>query len=172
MPFIYKGDRSAANSGPVRDSKVLADSTEFTIGDAVKEDGTNGTLIVWGAGGAGWGIIIGFKKADGSPVTDNGAGSDFDDTYTTPSSNTVLAIVDTSKTSLWSVTADATLGTTTGTDKTGVNLDLVAASDQLDESSVQTAGTTASFLSFGADPDPKAPSNSLIVSIQESQLDI
>jgi hypothetical protein len=62
--------------------------------------------------------------------------------------------------------------TTTGSDRFGVNFDCVAASNQIDESSVQAAGTTASFFSEGEDPDPQAASNSLIVSIQESQLKI
>jgi len=172
MPFVYKGDINNANSGRVLRDELLADSTTFTVGDAVKWDGTTGTLILWGAGGAGAGIIKQFVKANGAPVTDDGNGSDYVDTYLTPASNTVRAIIDVSKTSLYSVAADAALGTTTGSDQPGVNLDLVAASDQLDESTVQAAGTTASFFSFAADPDPSAPANSLLVKIQESQLDI
>jgi len=172
MPFIYKGDLENANSGRVMIDILLADSTAFTIGDAVKFDGLTGTAILWGAGGTGAGILLGFKKADGSPVTDNGAGGDFVDTYTTPASNTVVARVDVSKTSLYSAPLDAAAGTTTGSDKAGVNFDLVSASDTLDESSVVAAGTTASFNSLGLDPDVKAQTNAVIVKIQESQLDI
>jgi hypothetical protein len=172
MSFVYKGQIEDACGGRVLRNILLADSTEFTVGECVKYDAATGTAILWGAGGAGAGIIVSFVKADGSPVTDNGSGSDFVDTYTTPSSNTVLAVVDVSKTSQYSVPADANLGTTSGSDKDGVNLDLVAASDQLDESSVQNAGTAASFHSWGVDPDPKAPSNSLLVTIQESQVQI
>jgi len=165
--FKYKGDSQNANGGQVLEKVLLADSTEFTIGDAVKVDGTNGVAILWGLGGAGLGILVGFVKADGSPVTDDGASADFVATYTTPASNTVYGLVDASLTSLWSVELDATAGTTTGTDKYGVNIDCLAASDQLDESSVLSG--TASFFSHGTDPDPKAPSNSVVVSIQESQ---
>jgi len=131
-----------------------------------------GLAVLWGAGGAGVGILHGFVKADGSPVTDNGAGGSYTNTYTTPASNTVYGLIDVSKTSVYSVEADADLGTTTGSDKAGVNFDCVADSDEIDESSVLGAGSTASFHSWGVDPDPKAPSNSLLVSIQESQIDI
>jgi len=170
--FKYKGDSQNANSGQVLAKVLLADSTAFTIGDALKVDGTNGVAILWGLGGAGLGILVGFEKADGSPVTDNGASGAYTNTYTTPASNTVYGVVDTSLTSLWSVELDAVAGTTTGSDKYGVNIDCLSGSDQLDESSVLAAGTTASFFSHGEDPDPKAPSNSVIVSIQESQVKI
>lgn len=60
--------------------------------------------------------------------------------------------------------------TTTGSDLAGYNMDVVAASDQLDEST--SATTTAQWFSYGQDPDPSAASNSVLVSIQESQLKI
>jgi hypothetical protein len=172
MPFVYKGDMGNANSGKVLRTMLLADSTEFTVGDALKWSGVLGYGVLVGATYAVAGIITGFVKATGSPVTDDGASGVYKGTYTTGSSNTVKAIIDVSYTSLWSVALDATIATTAGSDKEGVNFDVVAASDQLDESSVQAAGTTAQFVSFGPDPDPKAPSNSVIVAIQESQYKI
>lgn len=161
--FIYKGSRNP-NGGQMLMEYTLTDSTVYTIGDALKL--TSGKLVLWGAGGLGLGILVGIKKADGSAVTDNGAGGDYDATYTTPTSNTVVGVVDVSLDSIWSVTADATLGTTTGSDLAGYNMDLVAASDQLDESTAATS--TASFYSHGQDPDGSAASNSVLVSIQES----
>jgi len=172
MPFIYVSDRANTNQGSQSMKVLLADSTTFTIGDAVKENALTGTAVLWGAGGAGLGIIHAFVKADGSPVTDNGAGGSFTNTYTTPASNTVYALVDVSKTAIFSVVTDATVGTTTGSNKAGVNFDCIADSDKIDEDTVQAAGTTASFVSYGLDPNPKAPANSILVSIQESQLDI
>jgi hypothetical protein len=172
MPFLYKGSLSGANSGRVLSKVLLADSTEFTVGDAIRYDGVTGTGVLAGATAAIWGMIVEFVKADGSPVTDNGASGAYTHTYTTPASNTVYAVVDVSKESIYSVTADATLATTSGSNKAGVNFDIVAASDEVDESSVQSAGTTAQICSLGPDPDPKAPTDSLLVKIQESQLDI
>jgi len=168
MPFIYKKNQKP-NGGRVEIEGTLADSTEFTIGDAVKWH-TDGTIIVWGAGGVGLGIISGFRKSSGTPVTDNGDGSDFTGTYTTPASNTVVAVIDVNIDSIYTVVADATLGTTTGSDLAGYNLDCVAGSNYIDESSSLT--TTASFYSHGQDPDPNAATNSILVSIQESQLKI
>jgi len=172
MSFIYKGDISKTNSGRALQYALLADSTAFSVGEAVKFNGVTGTLVVWGAGGAGAGILTGFVKANGGPVTDNGAGGDFAGTYTTPASNTVLGVIDVSKTSLYSVPLDATAGTTTGSNKAGVNFDCVAGSDEIDENTVQGAGTTASFHSWGLDADVNAQDDAILVTIQESQIDI
>ena len=165
MGFIYKKSRNP-NGGRELVQYTLADSTAFTVGDCVEL--ASGVLALGGAGAAVLGIVTGIVKADGTPVTDNGAGGAFTDTYTTPASNTVKAIVDISTDSIYSVTADATLGTTTGSDLPGYNMDMVAASDQLDESTAAT--TTAQFYSHGQDTDGSAASNSVLVSIQESQV--
>jgi len=167
MPFIYK-DNGNSNGSRILMRGTLVDSKAFTVGDAVKW--VSGEFDLWGAGGAGVGILHSFANADGTPVTDNGGGGDYEGTYTTGASNTVVAIVDISTSSRYSVTADATLGTTTGSDLAGTNADCLAASDQLDESTFVAAGSTASFYSHGVDPDPEAPANSVIVSIQESMV--
>ena len=169
MPFIFKGKLNDPNGTRVYQERTLADSTAFTIGDAVRLN-ASGVLELAGAGNTVYGIIAAFIKADGSPVTDNGAGGDYTNTYTTGASNTVQASVDTSYDSKYSVTADATLGTTTGSDLAGYNMDVLAASDQLDESTA--TANTAQFFSHGQDPDPKAATNSVIVTIQESQIKI
>lgn len=171
MPYVYK-ENANPNGGRILRDFLLADSTAFSEGDDVKFDGVTGTLILGGAGGATAGIITGFRKANGDPVTDDGASGRFTGDYTTPASNTVTATIDISKESIYSVALDDTLGTTSGSNKAGVNIDQVAASDQLDESSVQAAGTTAQFVSHGVDNDPKAITNAVLVSIQESQFDL
>ncbi len=167
MAFIYKKSR-IANAGRELMAFTITDATVLSVGEAVKL--ASGKLVTWGAGGAGLGIVAGFQKADGSPLTDNGAGGAFTDTYTAPSSNTVQALVDISKTSVYSVTQDATLGTTTGSGLAGYNTDLLSTSLGLDEST--TVSTTASFVILGVDPDGSAPSNSVLVSVQESQIDL
>ena len=87
--LIYRGSGDA-HAGRILKQFLLADSTAFTLGDAVKFDGVTGTLILAGAGGALLGPITAFLKADSTPITDNGAGADFTNTYTTPASNTVV----------------------------------------------------------------------------------
>jgi hypothetical protein len=167
MAFIYKRSR-ISNAGRELMAFTITDATVLSVGEAVKL--ASGKLVTWGAGGAGLGIVAGFQKADGSPLTDNGAGGAFTDTYTAPTSNTVQALVDISKTSVYSVTQDAALGTTTGSGLAGYNTDLLSTSLGLDEST--TVSTTASFVILGVDPDGSAPSNSVLVSVQESQIDL
>lgn len=145
---------------------VLGDSATFTIGDAVKLSA--GVLVLSQGNASVAGIIAGFRTAAGEPLTVNGASADFTNTYTTPTSNTVIAKIDISKDSIYSVTADATLATTTGSGLAGYTMDVVAASDQLDESTSLT--TTGQFVSLGVDPDPQAADNSVLVKIFESQL--
>lgn len=165
--FVYK-DNLLANSGRVLVPFTITDSQVISEGEAVKL--ASGKLVTWGLGGAGLGIVEAIRNADGSALTTDGAGGDYHGTYTAGSSNTVVAVVDVSKTSRYSVTQDAALGTTTGSGLAGYNVDCLAASNQLDESSTLT--TTASFFIWGPDTDEFAPANSVIVSIQESQSDI
>lgn len=165
MSFIYKKNKNA-NGGRVLMEFKIADSKTITVGDAVKL--ATGLIDLVGANTPVAGIVVGFVKADGGLLTDNGAGGDFVDTYTTPASNTVKAIIDVSIDSIYSIDADATLGTTTGSGLAGYNMDVVAGSDQLDESTSVT--TTAQFFSYGVDPDGTAADNSVLVSIQESQI--
>lgn len=168
MPFIFRGTLRP-NAERVLVRKKLADSTAFTVGDAVKVN-TSNVLVLWGTGGPGLGILVGFQKADGSPVTDNGAGADFTNTYTTGSGNTVEGIFDVSTESMYSVPLDAARGTTSGSEDDYTNFDCVAASDVLDESSMAVAGATASFCVHSSDPDVSAPANSVLCTIQESMV--
>ncbi len=166
--LIYR-EGPSANAGRILREFLLASSTEFTLLEGVKLDAKTGELILWGAGGAGLGPIVEFRKADSSPITDDGAGGDFEDTYLTPASNTVLAVVDVSTESVYSIDLDDTLETTTGSSKAGVGLDFVAASNILDENVLTNAGTTASFFSLGTDTDINAATDAVLVKIQESQ---
>lgn len=167
MAFVYKKSRNP-NGGRELMEFTITDSQTISIGEAVKL--SSGKLVTWGAGGVGLGVVAGIVKADGSPVTDNGAGGDFTGTYTAPSSNTVKAVVDVSLESVYSVAMDDTLGTTTGSNLAGYNADCTAGSQTLDEST--TLSTTASFVILGLDTSVGAPSNSVFVSIQESQVKI
>jgi hypothetical protein len=157
-----------ANQGRVLVPFTITDASVISVGEAVKL--SSGKLVTWGTGGAGLGVVESIKNANGSAVTDNGAGADYHGTYTAPTSNTVQAWVDISKTSVYSAVQDATLGTTTGSGLAGYNVDLLSTSDGLDESS--TVSTTASFFILGVDDSAEAAANSVLVTIQESQWDI
>lgn len=165
--FVFK-DNLLGNSGRVLVPFTITDSSVISEGEAVKL--ASGKLVTWGVGGAGLGIVEAIRNADGSALTTDGAGGDYHGTYTAGSSNTVVAVVDVAKTSRYSAVQDATLGTTTGSGLAGYNVDCLGTSDSLDESS--TVSGTASFFIWGVDTDDFAPANSVIVSIQESQVDL
>lgn len=167
--FVFK-DNLLGNSGRVLVPFTITDSQVISEGEAVKL--SSGKLVTWGAGGAGLGIVEAIRNADGSALTTDGAGGDYHGTYTAGSSNTVVAVVDVSKMSRYSVAYDATLGTTNGSGSAGTNADCNAASTSLVETSTLAAGSTASFFIWGVDTDDFAPANSVIVSVQESQRDI
>jgi hypothetical protein len=167
MALIYKGTLKPG-AGRVLKAFTITDSQVLSEGEAVKL--ASGKVSTWGTGGAGLGVVVGFQKADGSPVTDNGDGGDYAGTYTAPASNTVQALVDVSSDSIYSGVMDDDLGTTTGSNLAGYNVDLTATSDGFDESS--TASTTASFFLWGPDTADEAATNSVLASIQESQVKI
>lgn len=88
--------------------------------------------------------------------------------YTVTSSNQTVAFVraklDVSKFTLYSASADAALGGTTGSNLAGYTMDL-ADSTQLSETSALT--TTNQYMSYGLDP---AVATRVIVNIFESQV--
>ena len=167
MAFVYKKSLNPNGGREITDF-LLADSSTWSVGEAVSLSGDALTVAVFsGAGGSVCGVITAFVTADGSPVTDNGASGDFVGDYTTPASNTVRALIDISRSSLYSVTLDATAGTTAGSDMRGYFIDHLAGGLQLDESTAHTS-TSSSWVIFDQDPDPSAPDNSVLVMIYES----
>jgi hypothetical protein len=166
MAFVYKKSLNP-NGGRELVNFLIADSKTLQEGEAVKLTGDALTIEDFGAaGGAVAGVVVGFQKADGSPVTDNGAGGAYTGTYTTGTSNTVEAVIDISRKSLYSVELDAAAGTTAGSDMRGYKIDHLASGVQLDESTAAT--TSASWVIFDQDPDGDAPDNSVLVMIYES----
>lgn len=169
MAFIYKKSRNP-NGGRELVEYTLTSSETFTVGQAVNLSA--GKLTSCSGDEKCFGIIAALLKADGSPLTDDGAGGAYSGSYTAPSSNTVKALVDVSLDSVYSVAADGTIGTTNSSNLPGINIDAATGGLTLSETSALAVGTTATFFSYGADPDISAPDNSLLVSIQESQVKI
>lgn len=169
MPFIYKKNLKPGG-GRVLVPFTLTASETFTIGQAVLL--TSGALSSAAGDNKLTGIIASFVKADGSPVTDNGAGGKFATSYAAGATTTVQAMVDVSLDSMYSVVADGTVGTTNDSDDAGVGLDAATGGLTLSETSAVAVGTTAQFFSYGEDTEYGAPTNSLLVSIQESQVKI
>lgn len=169
MPFIYKKNLNP-NGGRVLLAYTITDSQVLSEGEAVKLVG--GKVSTWGAGGLGIGIVVGFEKADGSPVTDNGAGGKYAGTYTAASSgNTVKAVIDVSTTSMYSVPLTGTLGTTNSS-ALNFNFDCDASSTSIVESSAVASAGTASFFMWEKDNSVGAQTGAYLVTIQESQMKI
>lgn len=162
--------------GPVLLSRIISNSVVMTNMASVKlvsgfiALGTTGALVF------GHSNEVSTQKGVGVN-TDGTAGSvlgSYLGTYTAASNNQtvsmVKAVCDVSKHTLYSASADNTLGVTTGSNLPGYNMD-IADSTQLSESSAlanTTPGTTAgSYTSHGLDP---ADSTRVIVNIYESQV--
>lgn len=162
---------------PVKLHRIIANSITVTFMDSVKlatgfiAAGTTGALV--------FGHVQGLVTLKGMPLNTTGiAGADigsFINAFATSSTNQTVAQVraecDISKFTLYSASADAALGTTTGSNLSGgYNAD-IATAVTLSESST-TATTTASttagqYALQGVDP---ADSTRAIVNIFESQV--
>lgn len=138
------------------------DSVKLTSGFAAL--GTTGVLV--------FGHVMSISTNNGVGLLTTGvagaAVGSFAGTYLTASDNQtvgfVKADIDVSKSSLYSMTPDATIGTTTGSDLAGYKVDL-ADEDNTDESTAAT--TTAQYNIWGVDPDNSA---NHVVNIYESNV--
>jgi len=156
------------NAAPILRREILANSITVTVYDYVIAAsgfaalGTTGTLLL--------GIVQGIGTDKGVGLNTTGvAGAEigsFVNTFLTASDNQTVAFVraeiDVSKNTLMSITPDATIAATTGSNLLGYHTDL-ADEDNTDESTAAT--TTAQLAIWGVDPQVSA---NHIVSIYES----
>lgn len=155
---------------PVLKKAVLANSITSTVLDSLKV--TSGFAALGTAGVAVFGHLMSHVRNDGNGMETSGvAGSamgSYAGSFLTASNNQtvgfVKAMVDVSKGTLYSAELDATIGTTTGSNLLGYNMDLVD-EDTLDESTAAT--TAAQYHCWGVDQDNTAQS---IVNILESSV--
>lgn len=145
---------------------IVTNSVKVTIGDTVQA--TSGFIALGTAGALVLGHINGIITDNGVGVTSDGIGGDYTNAYTVASDNQTVAqvavLLDISKNSLYSVTPDSTVGTTTGSNLLGYHTDIVSAS-ATDESSAITA--TAQYAIHGVDP---METGNQVVNIYESQV--
>jgi len=157
---FYKYGGSAPKSELVQE--VIVNSHTFTIGDVARY--SSGFAALAAAGNKMLGLVEGFVT-NGGVSLDAANNSDYDGTYTPGGKGvgTYVASSDNQTDKKVKVVIrpfvqgmqlkaplDDTIGTTTGSDLKGYYADLVAASDQLDESSAGTA--EAQFMLLGQDP--------------------
>lgn len=166
----------STNAAPVLRSQIITNSVAMVVMNSVKL--ASGFVALGTTGALVYGHTIAIVTNQEVGLTTTGAAGaslgSFVGTYTVTSSNQtvakVKAKVDISKETLYSASADATLGTTTGSNLPGYNMDLTD-STQLSESSAAantSAATTAGqYTSEGLDP---VDSTRVLVHIYESQV--
>ena len=156
------------HGAPVLRKEIITNSISVVMHDSIKL--SSGFAALNTAGVLTFGHVTGVSTANGVGVNTTGAaGADigsFVGTYTAASDNQTVAKVtvecDISKFTLYNAEVSATIGTTTGSNLSGYNMDL-SDENTLDETSAVT--TTAQYYSHGL-----APSNSAqaYVNIRES----
>lgn len=152
------------------------DSATLTIGDAVRLN-TSGLAVIAAAGNPVLGIVTGIVDKDGinpfSLAYSNGTGATLtgDDTVATASDNSTRAdyievevLVDPAGNLLFYNDADDTMAQT----NVGQLYDVVAASDQIDESSA--SDTSGQFQLVSLDPDGDSDASKGLFRIAEPQL--
>lgn len=168
--FSFKYNLAGRTSGILR-TFIIENSATMTIGDMVRgsydSGAANGMVELAAAGNPILGVVVGIVDKDGidmdnSRVTlSSGSWATATHTATTGSDNTTVdqikAIVDIDPLSVWSATPDAAIGTTTSSgssDQLGSYTDIVAASDQPDETNNSAAfNTVAQLFIWGVDPE-------------------
>ena len=156
------------HGAPVMRSAIITDSVVSVLQDSIKLVSGFGSL---GTGGvAVFGHVISHERADGVGVETSGAAGSqsgsYIGTYTASATNEtvekVVAVCDISKSTLYSAELNAAIGTTTGSNLLGYNMDLTD-EDTLDESSAITG--TAQYFGWGVDSNNTAQA---VVNIHES----
>ena len=174
MPFKYKGNINGGHSRTLVKA-VLNASTDFRVGDVVTVSTDDGVEHAT-AGIRVLGVIAAIITDGGMPPSSDGCGGAFVTTYKTAASNEtsakVSALIDVDQNSYYSVGADSTLGTTTGSNKRWYMMD-ISTTAVTTGASAQTLGeslasaTSGQFFSLGLDPED---TTKVLVKIRESFL--
>ena len=171
MAFIPHGTLDS-NAGPVLYSVILGNTITSVIQDSMKSIG--GFSVLGTAGVVVLGHVVAHASKEGTGLLTTGvAGAEMGSyaySFATASDNQTVAKVvgrhDVSKFTLYSAEMSATIGTTTGSNLAGYNLDLSDA-NTLDETSATQTATAQYQNIIGLDPNDSARS---IVNILESKI--
>jgi len=174
--FRYNGQLNGQNT-PATLKYIIANSQTVTIGDAINLVG--GYATVAGAGAKVMGIVVGIITQKGLGLEIVTPGTDYDGTFTAGGAGvgTYVATSDnaTDKKVMVEVIVDKDATFVNDADgdlvvaDLGVFFDVVAASDQIDQSSKLT--TDGQFQLVGFDPLGDADASVGLFKIAESQLD-
>lgn len=158
------------HGAPVLRREIIANSVVTTELDSVKL--ASGFIALGTTGALVFGHVMSISTSNQVGLLTTGvagaAVGSYVGTYTAASDNQTVAMVtadcDVSKSTLYSMTPDAAIGTTTGSNLSGYKMD-IADEDELDESTA--AATTAQYSTWGVDPENSA---NAVVNIYESQV--
>lgn len=151
---------------------LIENSATIAVGDLVRTDTTTGYLENGGSAAAALGIVVGFSKADGTPLSPDdyvaGTATNSDvQTAVAASDNATTkakwALVETSPWKKWSAQVSGTLGTTNNSPTSSaprlggfINIDSGNTNyDRVLETSFirsRSAGTVQNFYVWGVDP--------------------
>lgn len=159
-----------SHGAPVIRRQVVANTVTIAELDSVKL--ASGFVALGTTGALVFGHVMSLSTRNQVGLLTTGvAGAEmgsFVGTYGTASDNQTVGLVtadcDVSKSSLYSMTPDVAIGTTTGSNLAGYTQDL-ADEDNLDESTA--AVTTGQYMGWGVDPEDSA---NAILNIYESQV--
>lgn len=183
MSFLPKGSLRGTDHGALPPTMpIIANSITVAVGEAVKLDST-GYVTNATADDAMLGIVVGFAKSDGTPlspaayVAGTATSSDVQSVVAASDNQTVdkkRALVQMDPAMIWSVTVSGTLGTTadspTATDGSiggWINVDSAGTSygQVLESTFSRTDGQDQNFFCWGVDP---ADTTRYLVSIANS----
>jgi len=174
MGFVYKGSLNGGHSRTLI-KVVLNAQTTFRIGDWVL-GGTDDGADLPTAGVKLLGCITAIITDKGVSPSSDGLGGVFVDKYYTAASNEtsgkISALIDVDPNSLYSASADSTLGATTGSNKKFYFFDLsstcvTTGSSAQSLAETLTSATSGQFFSLGLDPDD---TTRVIVKLRESAM--
>lgn len=159
-----------SHGAPVLRKQVVANTVTITELDSVKL--SSGFVALGTAGALVFGHVIDIIVNRGTGVLSTGvAGAEvgsFVGTFATASDNQTVAMVgvkvDVSKDSLYTMTPDAAIGGTTGSNLAGYKIDIA---DEDNTSETSTTTTTCQYNLWGVDPEL---TSNHIVNIYESQV--
>lgn len=161
--FLYRKSLITKDD-PTLLTYIIDNSDTITIGDAVRLN-TDGHVTLAGAGNTVLGVVVGVVDANGISIAPD---SGTTDTWTVDSDNETvdkaLAQVIVSPFALFSNDADDDMATT----NLGQFYDILAASNQIDES--EASDTSGQFQLISLDPDGDGDASKGLFRIAESQL--
>ena len=171
--FSFKYDFGGTTTGALK-QVIIASSQTIQVGGLVLVNAA-GHLSVATAGNPIFGVVVALVDVNGidmenTRVTKDGTYTASTRSYAASASNGTgskfSALVNTSKTAVYSAQPDSAIGTTTGSNLLGYYCDIATGGLQPDEDTTATSSTVQLFI-WGVDPDNTAHG---LYSIHESMI--